>query len=158
PAASKDPPGGGKEKDVAEATAPKAPEPPLKSAGPSGAFAKDDAAPGTPGKPAETPGAGKGASVLSLPPPPPGYKSTYSTFKGLAPEESKPGEKPPAPTAAPGAAPSAPAKLGRRVALVIGNAKYSTGPLKNPVNDAEAVAKVLQTELKFDKVILRTDL
>jgi uncharacterized caspase-like protein len=75
----------------------------------------------------------------------------------LAPEESKSGEKTLAPTAAPGAAPSGPAKLGRRVALVIGNANYSVSPLKNPVNDAEALAKVLLTELKFEKVMLRTD-
>jgi formylglycine-generating enzyme required for sulfatase activity len=49
-------------------------------------------------------------------------------------------------------------KLGRRVALVIGNADYKVGPLGNPVNDAEAVAEVLERQLKFDKVILRTNL
>jgi uncharacterized caspase-like protein len=121
----------------------------------AGSPAKDALAPGTPGTP-PTSGASKGP-VLVLPPPPPGYKSTYSTHKALAPEESKSGEKTLAPTAAPGAAPSGPAKLGRRVALVIGNANYSVSPLKNPVNDAEALANVLLTELKFEKVMLRTD-
>ena len=32
-----------------------------------------------------------------------------------------------------------------RVALVIGNSSYAVGPLKNPVNDAEDMAKVLRT-------------
>ncbi len=32
----------------------------------------------------------------------------------------------------------------RRVALVVGNSGYKTAPLKNPVHDAEAVAKTLQ--------------
>jgi hypothetical protein len=41
----------------------------------------------------------------------------------------------------------------RKVALVIGNSAYETSALKNPVNDARAVAKVLR-ELDFD-VLLR---
>jgi hypothetical protein len=53
--------------------------------------------------------------------------------------------------------PIAPLALGKRVALVIGNAAYQIGPLQNPINDAEAVAKTLQTELKFDKVMLKKD-
>ena len=32
----------------------------------------------------------------------------------------------------------------RRIALVIGNGAYSSGPLKNPVNDASAMATQLQ--------------
>jgi hypothetical protein len=44
----------------------------------------------------------------------------------------------------------------RRVALVIGNSAYRyTAPLKNPVNDAQDIAKVLKT-LQF-QVILNTD-
>ena len=42
-----------------------------------------------------------------------------------------------------------------RVALVIGNSNYGTAPLKNPVNDANAVVATLR-ELGFD-VIARTD-
>jgi uncharacterized caspase-like protein len=42
-----------------------------------------------------------------------------------------------------------------RVALVIGNSKYKTAPLKNPVNDAEAIAAELKN-LNFD-VIKLTD-
>jgi len=43
----------------------------------------------------------------------------------------------------------------RRVALIIGNANYQVGPLRNPVNDARSMARVLQS-LGFE-VILRTD-
>src|SRR5262245_42132520 len=46
----------------------------------------------------------------------------------------------------------------RRVALVVGNSDYRLGRLTNPANDAEAVAEVLQGQLKFDQVILRKDL
>jgi uncharacterized caspase-like protein len=42
-----------------------------------------------------------------------------------------------------------------RAALVIGNADYSFGPLRNPVNDAEAMAKALD-EAGFD-VTVTTD-
>jgi uncharacterized caspase-like protein len=46
----------------------------------------------------------------------------------------------------------------RRVALVIGNAQYQHGAvLKNPINDATAVAEAFE-KLKFDKVALRKDL
>jgi uncharacterized caspase-like protein len=38
---------------------------------------------------------------------------------------------------------------GKRLALVIGNAKYPTAPLKNPVNDARGIAKALK-ELGFE--------
>jgi uncharacterized caspase-like protein len=44
----------------------------------------------------------------------------------------------------------------KRVALVIGNSKYKTNPLKNPVNDAKAMAAKLKS-LGFD-VIYRADL
>jgi formylglycine-generating enzyme required for sulfatase activity len=41
--------------------------------------------------------------------------------------------------------PAAPAAAGeRRVALVIGNGAYKDAPLKNPVNDARAIARTLQ--------------
>ena len=43
----------------------------------------------------------------------------------------------------------------RRVALVIGNSNYTHGPLLNPVNDARAMAKVLQAA--GFTVILKTD-
>jgi peptidyl-prolyl cis-trans isomerase C len=43
-----------------------------------------------------------------------------------------------------------------RVALVIGNAAYTQGPLANPVNDARAMAKLLRS-LGFD-VVLRENL
>ena len=39
----------------------------------------------------------------------------------------------------------------RRVALVIGNGNYSTGPLKNPVNDARDIAQALR-DLGFDVI------
>jgi hypothetical protein len=48
-----------------------------------------------------------------------------------------------------------PAHAARRVALVIGNADYTLGPLANPVNDATAVAEALEKALGFEKVILR---
>jgi len=63
---------------------------------------------------------------------------------------------PAAPTAAAPPTPSTP--LGRRVALVIGNAGYKVGPLQNPGNDAAAVAQALEKQLGFDKVILKLDL
>jgi len=43
----------------------------------------------------------------------------------------------------------------KRMALVIGNGRYTDAPLKNPVNDARLVAKNLK-KLGF-KVILRTN-
>ena len=43
----------------------------------------------------------------------------------------------------------------KRIALVIGNNKYPSAPLRNPVNDANAMAKKLR-EMGFE-VILRTD-
>jgi len=42
----------------------------------------------------------------------------------------------------------------RRTALVIGNASYETGPLRNPVNDATDIAAALQS-LGFDVTLLR---
>ena len=42
-----------------------------------------------------------------------------------------------------------------KIALVIGNARYRTAPLKNPVNDARAIGKTL-TDLGFE-VTLRLD-
>jgi hypothetical protein len=42
-----------------------------------------------------------------------------------------------------------------RSALIIGNAAYSFAPLKNPINDAEAMAKAL--EGAGFKVIMETD-
>ena len=43
----------------------------------------------------------------------------------------------------------------RKAALVIGNADYRVGALKNPVNDAQAVADSLRG-LGFDVVLRRT--
>ena len=48
----------------------------------------------------------------------------------------------------------APAATEQRVALVVGNSSYLMGPLKNPVNDAEDMAKVLPT-LGFRVTLLR---
>jgi len=39
---------------------------------------------------------------------------------------------------------ASPAATERRIALVIGNSAYNSGPLKNPVNDATAMAAQLQ--------------
>ena len=39
--------------------------------------------------------------------------------------------------------------LGKRIALVVGNSKYPTAPLKNPVNDAKAMAQTLK-DLGFE--------
>jgi carboxyl-terminal processing protease len=49
-----------------------------------------------------------------------------------------------APTPAAPAAAASGAANGRQVALVIGNNDYPVGPLKNPVNDAQAVAAALR--------------
>ncbi|MBZ0250790.1 MAG: caspase family protein, partial [Burkholderiales bacterium] len=48
-----------------------------------------------------------------------------------------------------------PARAERKIALVIGNAAYPTAPLRNPVNDAKAMAARLQA-LGYD-VALHTD-
>ena len=50
---------------------------------------------------------------------------------------------------------SSAANFERRVALVIGNSRYETAPLRNPVNDANLVAGTLR-EIGFE-VIERTD-
>jgi tetratricopeptide (TPR) repeat protein len=70
-----------------------------------------------------------------------------------APARESPAAKLPAPVVPPAAV-----WLGRRVALVIGNAGYRVGPLANPRNDATAVAEALEKQLRFDKVTLRLDL
>jgi hypothetical protein len=46
---------------------------------------------------------------------------------------------------APAAAQGAPANPERRIALVIGNGAYPSAPLKNPINDARAMAAALRT-------------
>ena len=67
--------------------------------------------------------------------------------------------EPKAPTAAPVTAGPPSIKLGRRVALVIGNAAYvKWSALLNPGKDAAAVAAALEKQLGFDKVILKLDL
>lgn len=58
--------------------------------------------------------------------------------------------------AAAGVPPAVAAPPASRVALVIGNGAYAKGALKNPVNDARAVAEALRP-LGFD-VLLHTDL
>lgn len=46
----------------------------------------------------------------------------------------------------------------KRVALIIGNAQYQNEkPLKNPVNDAHALARTLKEDLQFDDVIERSN-
>jgi len=45
----------------------------------------------------------------------------------------------------------------RRIALVIGNQAYEQSPLRNPVNDASAMAQALR-DLKFDEVTEKHDL
>ncbi|MDP6247391.1 MAG: caspase family protein, partial [SAR324 cluster bacterium] len=42
---------------------------------------------------------------------------------------------------------------GPRTALVIGNAKYTSAPLRNPVNDARAISSTLK-ELGFQVTLL----
>ena len=54
--------------------------------------------------------------------------------------------------------PVAPASAEKRVALVIGNSDYRIGRLANPVHDATAVAEAFEKRLRFDRVILRTNL
>jgi tetratricopeptide (TPR) repeat protein len=79
----------------------------------------------------------------------------------LAALQSAPTAMPPRPAATKEfarVAPLASVSLGRRVALVIGNAGYKVGPLQNPGNDASAVAEALEKRLNFDKVILRLNL
>jgi formylglycine-generating enzyme required for sulfatase activity len=46
---------------------------------------------------------------------------------------------------------------GKRVALVIGNNRYTTSPLENCVSDAAAIAQVLRDQLKFDTVLADKD-
>ncbi|MBF0288066.1 MAG: caspase family protein [SAR324 cluster bacterium] len=41
----------------------------------------------------------------------------------------------------------------RRIALVIGNTNYETSPLRNPIHDAESIARVLR-ERRFDVTLL----
>jgi hypothetical protein len=81
---------------------------------------------------------------------PPEAKEAPSAVK-----EAKATVKEPQPTLKAPPTLSSVSELGRRVALVIGNATYQIGPLQNPVNDAEAMARVLEQDLKFDKVILK---
>jgi len=54
----------------------------------------------------------------------------------------------------PSAPPTVPEAMGKRLALVIGNAKYNVKPLSNPVNDADDVSKALRGS-GFDVVDLR---
>ena len=41
--------------------------------------------------------------------------------------------------------------MAARLALVVGNRDYSVGPLKNPVNDAEAIGSVLRDTRVYAK-------
>jgi hypothetical protein len=50
-----------------------------------------------------------------------------------------------------------PIRIQKKLALVIGNKSYVKSPLKNPVNDATAMAKALRG-LGFDEVVEKTDL
>lgn len=53
---------------------------------------------------------------------------------------------------------TASAQAGRRVALLVGNAAYEAEkPLKNPINDANAIAEVLRKDLGFNDVEVITN-
>ena len=46
----------------------------------------------------------------------------------------------------------------QRIALLIGNAAYTTGDkLRNPVNDVNDLDKVLREDLKFDTEVIRNE-
>jgi hypothetical protein len=51
----------------------------------------------------------------------------------------------------------APVRIQKKLALIIGNQSYPKSPLKNPLNDAAAMAKALRG-LGFDEVVEKTDL
>jgi len=53
-------------------------------------------------------------------------------------------------------APLRPADVGPRIALVVGNSRYATGELPNPVNDAKLIRGALQ-QAGFDDVTLLLD-
>ena len=60
-------------------------------------------------------------------------------------------------TASPSAA--AQAAQGKRIAFIVGNAKYANeSPLANPHNDARLLAATLKNDLRFDEVIVQQDL
>ena len=46
--------------------------------------------------------------------------------------------------------------VGRRLALVIGNATYKTSPLRNPVNDAHDIARTLNQLVTFKRLYMLT--
>jgi hypothetical protein len=74
-----------------------------------------------------------------------------------APPVAAPEPKPPTTAPVTGTPPAI--RLGRRVALVIGNAAYlKWSALGNPGKDAAAVAAALEKQLGFEKVILKLDL
>jgi len=50
-----------------------------------------------------------------------------------------------------------PIRVQKKIALVIGNQAYPKSPLRNPINDAAAIAQALRA-LQFDEVIERRDL
>src|ERR1022692_3091244 len=50
-----------------------------------------------------------------------------------------------------------PIRVQRKLALIVGNQSYPKSPLKNPANDAAAMAKALRG-LGFDEVVEKTDL
>jgi hypothetical protein len=52
-----------------------------------------------------------------------------------------------------GAANAPPAGAEKRIALLVGNSTYRMGPLRNPANDARAMAAALR-QLGFDVVVL----
>lgn len=87
-------------------------------------------------------------TATAVPPATPAPKPAVKQAAAALPPPSVPTKRPP--TIASGSSSE------RRIALVIGNAKYQhTAPLKNPVNDAQDIAKVLK-ELNF-QVTLKTD-
>ena len=113
---------------------------------------------------------GPGAKGPAAETPPPGEPESPAIVAKTDPPAAAKKEEPPAaakkeepPVVAkkeepPAAVAKTDPPLGRRVALVIGNAGYKINPLQNPANDAKAVAEALEKRLKFDKVILKLDL
>jgi uncharacterized caspase-like protein len=72
---------------------------------------------------------------------------------GVAPSPPIPA---PVPAAAPAAVPVSEQVVGRRMALVIGNAAYARAPLRNPVHDAMALKAAL-TQMGFQDVVVLTN-
>lgn len=86
-------------------------------------------------------------------------RSAYVPWKKLPSAAASPAASAPAQQTAPAAqAVLSAAPVGRRVALIIGNAKYKhDAALQNPINDAQLLASTLKT-IGFQSVTVKTDL